>query len=50
MFCSVALFSTFGMRSGLRQMIIGRYSFGIIGIYFPIVLNCIACIGWTTIK
>lgn len=38
------------MRSGLRQMIIGRYSFGVIGIYAPIVLNCIACIGWTTIN
>lgn len=37
----VALFSTWGMQTGLRQMIIGRYSFGIIGIYFPVVLNCI---------
>lgn len=48
-------------------MIIGRFSFGSIGIYFPvrsslschqqctddalqIVLNCIACIGWSTIN
>lgn len=37
----VALFSTWGAQTGLRQMVIGRYSFGIIGIYFPVLLNCI---------
>ncbi|KAM0756584.1 putative purine-cytosine permease [Meredithblackwellia eburnea MCA 4105] len=46
----VALFSTWGKSSGLRQMVIGRYSFGTIGIYFPVLLNCIACIGWSTIN
>ncbi|KAI5481469.1 hypothetical protein MNV49_004226 [Pseudohyphozyma bogoriensis] len=46
----VALFSTWGMRTGLRQMVIGRFSFGSIGIYFPVLLNCIACIGWSVIN
>ena len=31
----VALFSTWGAATGLRQMVLGRYSFGTIGIYFP---------------
>ncbi|KAK4704490.1 hypothetical protein P7C70_g1724, partial [Phenoliferia sp. Uapishka_3] len=46
----VALFSTWGARTGLRQMVLGRYSFGTIGIYFPVLLNCIACIGWSVIN
>ncbi|KAM0790593.1 hypothetical protein ACM66B_004458 [Microbotryomycetes sp. NB124-2] len=46
----VALFSTWGMSSGLRQMMIGRFSFGWLWIYFPIILNCLACIGWSCIN
>ncbi|GAA6029111.1 hypothetical protein JCM8097_001605 [Rhodosporidiobolus ruineniae] len=46
----VALFSTWGKSTGLRQMIIGRYSFGPWTILFPIALNCLACIGWSTIN
>lgn len=45
----VALFSTFGKSTGLRQMVLSRYSFGKT-IYFPIVLNLIACIGWSTVN
>ncbi|GAA6004009.1 hypothetical protein JCM10207_006512 [Rhodosporidiobolus poonsookiae] len=46
----VALFSTWGKSTGLRQMIIGRFSFGPWAILFPIALNCLACIGWSTIN
>ncbi|GAA5823276.1 hypothetical protein JCM11251_007547 [Rhodosporidiobolus azoricus] len=46
----VALFSTWGKSSGLRQMMIGRFSFGPWTIFFPILLNCLACIGWSTIN
>lgn len=46
----VAFFSTWGKSTGLRQMVLGRYSFGVIGIYFPVLLNCIACIGWSTVN
>jgi purine-cytosine permease-like protein len=31
-------------------MCIGRYSFGSVGIFLPIILNCLACIGWSTIN
>ncbi|GAA6000547.1 uncharacterized protein JCM10292_000478 [Rhodotorula paludigena] len=46
----VATFSTWGKCTGLRQMIIGRFSFGPWTILFPILLNCLACIGWSTIN
>ncbi|GAA5941525.1 uncharacterized protein JCM15063_001610 [Sporobolomyces koalae] len=46
----VALFSCWGKSTGLRQMMIGRFSFGPYAIWFPIVLNCIACVGWSTIN
>ena len=43
----VCYFSTFGSKLGLRQMIISRYSFGIIGTPFVAALNVLACIGWS---
>ncbi|GAA5873523.1 hypothetical protein JCM8547_005611 [Rhodosporidiobolus lusitaniae] len=46
----VAVFSCWGKSTGLRQMMIGRYSFGPWTILFPIALNCLACIGWSTIN
>ncbi|KAK4052476.1 Purine-cytosine permease fcy21 [Microbotryomycetes sp. JL201] len=46
----VGLFSTWGMQSGLRQMMIGRFSFGWLWIYFPVLLNCLACLGWSCIN
>ncbi|KAL8279823.1 hypothetical protein RQP46_007673 [Phenoliferia psychrophenolica] len=46
----VAIFSTWGKSTGLRQMVLGRYSFGWAAIWFPIALNCIACIGWSVIN
>ncbi|KAH8924210.1 hypothetical protein BT69DRAFT_1261642 [Atractiella rhizophila] len=46
----VALFSTFGPKLGLRQMTLSRFSFGYWTNYIPVVLNLIACIGWSTIN
>merc|ERR1711939_706951 len=45
----VALFSAWGKSTGLRQMIMGRFAFGF-NIWFPTLLNCIACVGWSTIN
>ncbi|GAA5991671.1 hypothetical protein JCM10908_001086 [Rhodotorula pacifica] len=46
----VALFSCWGKSTGLRQMMLGRFSFGPYAIWFPIALNALACIGWSTIN
>jgi len=46
----VAYFSIFGPRLGLRQMTIARFSFGYYTAWIPVVLNVIACIGWSTIN
>jgi len=47
----VAYFSTFGPKLGLRQLTLSRFSFSL---YFPgcipIILNIIACVGWSTIN
>lgn len=47
----VAYFATFGTKLGLRQLTLSRFSFSL---YFPasipIVLNIIACVGWSTIN
>ncbi|KAH8109158.1 permease for cytosine/purines, uracil, thiamine, allantoin-domain-containing protein [Phellopilus nigrolimitatus] len=46
----VAYFAVWGPRLGLRQMTISRFSFGYYCAWFPVVLNVIACIGWSTIN
>lgn len=43
----VCYYSTFGSKLGLRQMIISRYSFGVIGTPIVAALNVLACIGWS---
>uniref|UniRef100_A0A060TJQ0 ARAD1D48642p n=1 Tax=Blastobotrys adeninivorans TaxID=409370 RepID=A0A060TJQ0_BLAAD len=47
---SVAFFSTFGPRFGLRQMVLSRYWFGYYGVRLIALLNCIACIGWNAVN
>jgi len=42
--------STFGPKLGLRQMTSARYSWGFYGAKFVAFLNCIACVGWSTIN
>ncbi|KZT25948.1 hypothetical protein NEOLEDRAFT_1241485 [Neolentinus lepideus HHB14362 ss-1] len=46
----VAYFSSFGARSGLRQMVFSRFTFGYWVNMFPGVLNCIGTVGWSTIN
>ncbi|GBE79480.1 Purine-cytosine permease fcyB [Sparassis crispa] len=46
----VAYFSTWGPKLGLRQLTLSRYSFGFFTALIPIVLNCIACVGWSVVN
>jgi len=46
----VAFFSTFGAHFGLRQMILSRFYFGPWGVRVIAFLNCIACIGWSSVN
>ncbi|THH02634.1 hypothetical protein EW145_g6721 [Phellinidium pouzarii] len=46
----VAYFAVFGPRLGLRQMTISRFSFGYYFAFLPVILNVIACIGWSTVN
>ncbi|KAH8834778.1 permease for cytosine/purines, uracil, thiamine, allantoin-domain-containing protein [Flagelloscypha sp. PMI_526] len=46
----VAYFSTWGPKLGLRQLTISRFSFGYITSLLPVILNCIACIGWSVVN
>ncbi|KAH9844159.1 permease for cytosine/purines, uracil, thiamine, allantoin-domain-containing protein [Rhodofomes roseus] len=46
----VAYFSTWGPKLGLRQLTISRFSFGYFTSLVPIVLNCIACVGWSVVN
>jgi len=45
-----AYFSTFGVKTGLRQMVVSRYMWGWWGSKVVALLNVIACIGWSTIN
>lgn len=47
---TVAYYSTFGPKLGLRQMVLSRFWFGYQGIRIIAFLNCIACIGWTSVN
>jgi len=46
----VAYFSTWGPKTGLRQLALSRFGFGYFTVLLPTILNCIACIGWSTIN
>lgn len=43
----VCYYSTFGSKLGLRQMVLSRFSFGILGTPLVAALNVLACIGWS---
>lgn len=45
-----AFCSTFGPKLGLRQMTSSRYSWGFYGAKLVALLNCIACVGWSTVN
>ncbi|KII88697.1 hypothetical protein PLICRDRAFT_176250 [Plicaturopsis crispa FD-325 SS-3] len=46
----VAYFSTWGPKLGLRQLTLSRFSFGYATAQIPIILNCIACVGWSVVN
>jgi NCS1 nucleoside transporter family len=46
----VALFCPLGPLTGLRQMVIARYSFGWDGAKLTAVFNIAACLGWSTVN
>jgi purine-cytosine permease-like protein len=41
----VAYFSTFGPKTGMRQLTLTRFTFGYYTVMIPVLLNAIACIG-----
>ncbi|KAI4521130.1 hypothetical protein K525DRAFT_285282 [Schizophyllum commune Loenen D] len=45
-----AYFSTWGPKLGLRQLTISRFSFGYFTALIPVILNCIACVGWSVVN
>jgi NCS1 nucleoside transporter family len=46
----VAFLSTLGPKTGLAQMPLSRFSFGLQGAKLPAVFNALACIGWSAVN
>ncbi|KAJ1564614.1 hypothetical protein HK096_007103 [Nowakowskiella sp. JEL0078] len=46
----VAFFTTLGPLTGMRQMVITRYSFGWYGTWLMSLLNILACLGWSGVN
>ncbi|KAI1137122.1 purine-cytosine permease [Hypoxylon sp. FL0543] len=46
----VCLFSMFGPRFGLRQMVLSRFYFGYYGVKLIAVFNILACVGWAAVN
>src|SRR5690242_685762 len=46
----VAFLSTLGPKTGLAQMPLTRFSFGLQGAKLPAVFNALACIGWSAVN
>ena len=46
----VAYFSTWGPKTGMRQLALSRFGFGYWTVMIPTVLNCLACIGWSVVN
>ena len=46
----VAFLSTLGPKTGLAQMPLTRFSFGMLGARLPAIFNAIACIGWSAVN
>ncbi|KAF2157378.1 purine-cytosine permease [Myriangium duriaei CBS 260.36] len=46
----VCLFSSFGPRFGLRQMVLSRFWFGWYGVKLIALFNVLACIGWSSVN
>ncbi|WIG61664.1 MAG: Cytosine/purine/uracil/thiamine/allantoin permease family protein [Ktedonobacterales bacterium] len=46
----VAYLSTLGPKTGLAQMPLTRFSFGLQGAKLPAIFNALACIGWSAVN
>lgn len=46
----VAILSTLGPKTGLAQMPLTRFSFGLQGARLPAIFNALACIGWSAVN
>lgn len=46
----VAFFSVFGMKFGLRQMVLSRFLIGDIGARIFSAINIVACVGWGSVN
>ncbi len=46
----VAFLSTLGPKTGLAQMTLSRFSFGMQGAKLPAIFNALACIGWSAVN
>jgi NCS1 nucleoside transporter family len=46
----VAFLSTLGPKTGLAQMPLSRFAFGLQGAKIPAIFNAIACIGWSAVN
>jgi NCS1 nucleoside transporter family len=46
----VAFLSTLGPKTGLAQMPLSRFSFGLQGAKLPAIFNALACIGWSAVN
>ncbi|KIK56240.1 hypothetical protein GYMLUDRAFT_47260 [Collybiopsis luxurians FD-317 M1] len=46
----VAYLSPWGAKLGLRQLTLSRFSFGYATAQLPVVLNCIATVGWSIVN
>ncbi|HEV7126617.1 MAG TPA: cytosine permease [Ktedonobacterales bacterium] len=46
----VAFLSTLGPKTGLAQMPLTRFSFGLQGARLPAIFNMIACVGWSAVN
>src|SRR5215469_267846 len=46
----VSLLSTLGPKTGLAQMPLSRFAFGLQGAKLPAIFNAFACIGWSAVN
>ncbi len=46
----VAFLSTLGPKTGLAQMPLARFSFGLQGAKLPAIFNMLACVGWSAVN
>ncbi len=46
----VSLLSTLGPKTGLAQMPLSRFAFGLQGAKLPAIFNMLACIGWSAVN